>query len=104
MTSVQVLRKARNFLIRHKWGKGEYHNPDNNSYCAIGALRAVAPKHEDREDSWYYLDQAAMKYDKDKNIYRASMIWFNDQASTRKKDVIKVYDEAIALAQASEVN
>ncbi len=36
------LRRAASFLDYHNWGRGYFHNTDDNAYCAIGALREVA--------------------------------------------------------------
>jgi len=89
VTVKERLIKARNFLKRHKWGKGHYHDPLTDRYCAIGALRALEHDVED----WDVTANAEMVLNA--ATEGGSIILYNDLPATKKRDIISAYDRAI---------
>lgn len=70
---------------------------DGWKYCAIGAL---SPAYEMRPDyqtlqlAWMFLDKATPG--------KASIVIYNDKWWRRKKQILAVYDRAIAMAERKE--
>jgi len=94
-TVKEALVAARNFLIRHKWGKGEFHDPITGAYCALGALSVVT---WDAEYEYYIGAHRALNACVPAMEFHGAtpIVYLNDLESTKKKDIIAVYDCAIA--------
>ncbi len=78
-----IYRKAADFFDTHNWCKGLFHNPKDDSYCAVGGFRAVAT-----EGSYVH---GALREEKILSFAVAGkfmvMMVYNDLASTTKADI-----------------
>lgn len=101
---INVLKEARALLARpYSWIKGDWwrHNEKSENgyaYCATGALFAVSYTYQARQEAKNFL-RAALRELGHGTTYVES---FNDRKSTHKRDVIAVFDKAIALAESAE--
>ena len=100
-----VLKRARTVLAQpYSWAKGSFkrtarRSPSGFSYCAFGAINEVPGVRERTNlEARLLLDQTSASL----HPQWAGMMGFNDDSSTKKKDVLAVFDEAIATALAEE--
>lgn len=87
------LKEARDLLAQpYKWAKGgfEVRTGHGVAYCAVGALRQVAP-----HDGPTLIDCEVLLNECASERGHYSVVKFNDARGTRKKDVLEVFDCAI---------
>ncbi len=112
-----VLKKAKRVLLDNKFGKGAYARKANGHtacdvmdraatcFCAMGALykaagltfednTEVAPDNVEKAEN--LLEDAATKYT-GVDVYHISL--YNDRKPTTKKNMLDVFDIAIAIAK-----
>lgn len=104
-STVALLKRARE-RVANGWCKKRLENGEG-SYCVIGAVRADEFRNSDFDAlaylyvslPWYHRLLPINKFDEysraDSKIGR-----FNDRPRTRRKDVLRLYDRAIAKARA----
>lgn len=85
-------------LARTEWGSSiDPQHPDAVQFCAIGALCKVANPSEVDLARKFLMKCAPSKYQSSlMNIEQ-----YNDRFSTKKKDIMKLYDCAIETAEAA---
>lgn len=106
-----LLKRGREFLATHKWGRNTLYNPHTGAYCAVGALYGVMYDEKFDENAQEFVDwetsnvrAARLVLDAEKalsTVVRTSgplmfITSFNDVIATKKEDVLAVYDQAIA--------
>lgn len=93
-----ILRAARG-LIERRWGKGDYQLP-NGAVCAFGAINKVA-EGDAREDAMSGAGATAARLLADAyadlHPSHLDLAEFNDEPSTKKADILAVYDAALAM-------
>lgn len=102
--AAQVLRAARELVAKPRgWTKGGSHNRTMingrmvHSYCASGAVFAAGGTVADVAR----LD-ALVPREATRPWAKPTVVGYNDLTSTRKKDVLSLFDRAIALADPTE--
>lgn len=111
-TPLSLLQRARNLLRTYGWHKGSLAFNNEPNFCAVGALNAAAGAydysqghkkfvhnhaHVQFKDAHTLLDQSALA------LYgRTNVIDFNDAPTTRKAQVLKVFDHAIKTAKTAQ--
>ncbi len=93
MNTVEVLKKARNRIIRKGWTQGVFHSAEG-AYCAIGALSLANTSVNTQERAERYLAAA---------IGGCSVIDWNDTPGRLKGEVILAFDQAIKNAKRRHV-
>jgi hypothetical protein len=78
---IQVLRKARDLLVREGWVQGERHSADG--YCLLGALEACGRPHDDAPGQALRL-----------TLGHSIMMW-NDAPRRTVDDVLNLIDRTI---------
>lgn len=99
---VTVLKRARE-LIADGWIKGDFNAEKNGKqhFCAIGAVQHAAGQ----TDKWGMEDEVTALLEQSLRGESANgdVISFNDADHRRKKDVLKLFDRAIALAKSGSL-
>lgn len=102
----EALLKGKAFLQEHKWGRGWSYNKADNSFCALGALYGGVYGMGFWEGpvgnglDWDAVREAENLLNRAANFRGAtSTVQYNDGQAHRKRDVLTLYDRAIALAQ-----
>lgn len=101
MTTLEILRTARQLLsVRGAWGQGSFEPrrryPTVPRYCALGAVSAA------EQNAYGFYDFAALAAldsaleDLHPRLPAHDIVTFNDTKSRRKKDILAVFDHAIA--------
>jgi hypothetical protein len=78
-----------------RWIKKEYNRGDNIQFCAIGALQFIDGKYEKAAHS--YLKDALREMDPEQDFDEVEN--FNDYEGTSHRDVLRLFDRAIAIAK-----
>lgn len=111
LTTLDLLNKARFEFARHKMAKGSYEK-DDGSICAMGAVNiAIAQSGIEQpfrtlsaqtDYAQTYLNAAVperfiRRYQK-RTGRMPSIMAYNDDLKTRKRDIVKAFDRALILA------
>jgi hypothetical protein len=97
MTASQTLRAGKQALVDHGWIRGKAGSPDRG-FCAVGALTFAARRSGNYNLAFQHLSQALPGR-------RVGLIarW-NDRLWRRKRHVLALFDRAIAIAEAHEID
>lgn len=106
-SQADALRAARKLIeVPGRWIRGTYArvnktgqatratSPDAKCWCALGALRAANCDDTDSSEERYYLEQALP-------VGHYYVHRMNDDPRTKHKDILSLFDRAIALADAA---
>jgi hypothetical protein len=93
METLEVLKKARAFMMEHYWIK-EMMEDGKGGYCTAGAINAVAPWREFSCISGTSYGWAMMAIEEFIPESLSVACW-NDEVATCKQDVIDLFDRAI---------
>lgn len=111
MKALTILKRAKALIDAGRWIKGEFHEPsrrinvrtgqrDTKSrkvtcYCASGAIRAVAGKHDFSEAESFFLEAIGFR-----RYQEPSNIWdWHDASNRTVKDVRAAFRKAVRLAE-----
>ena len=96
-----ILKQARDLLSkRGKWLQGSLYDKSKGSYCAMGVLEAVIVGEENvgvrspARGSGYRSALSLLN-----SVADGDVVEFNDKKGRRKKDVLAIFDKAIALSE-----
>ena len=101
----KILRQARDLIAApHAWRKGSLEGTTrgHHSYCAVGALQA-AGRNEMAKRGKYgfrFLGYRKARRLLDEVAPVSDIVNFNDQPSTKKRDILAAFDAAIEQAAA----
>lgn len=100
MTTVEVLRAARELLVTKGWGQKFFENKKTGCFCVIGALNEVSGGHSHVTRGPSYaagltLARAVGLSD------RSRLLTWNDSWARTKDEVLAAFDRAIAAEEAS---
>jgi hypothetical protein len=103
----EVLEQAKALISTPaKWTKGQYAKDGRGHaagdgkgqtpvcWCAVGAVQVAAENDQQAEQAWRVL-YAALHYER-------SVVAFNDDETTTHADVMRMFDDAIAMAKRRE--
>lgn len=87
---VEILKIGRE-RIETKWIKGAF--KEGGNYCAIGAVRFDLPDYLCKERC------TAQMHLREVTPRKVQLEYYNDSSRTKKEDILKIYDDALAVAQ-----
>lgn len=89
------LFESRALLARRRgWGKGHYY--ENGARCALGALGNYGDRSRVVDSNVQFEASDYLKRMLPQGYY--SVVTYNDMPERRKRDILRLYDRAIALA------
>jgi hypothetical protein len=92
----EVLQQARKYIARG-WTKGKFEYGLN--FCALGAVRHTT---RTEQTTWnLYTETINYLDDMCRKLNGTDIVSFNDRPSTRKKDVLNLFDYCIEHAEAA---
>lgn len=103
MKSSEQLRAGKELIKDpNKWIKGNFRDYINGKFCMIGALYAACPgrsidEMDKRDVAIDYLGESIPNDNR-----KFGIPFFNDHPSTTHAEIMKVYDDAIKLAEEAE--
>lgn len=98
--NLEILRAARDRVsVRGSWCQGMFYD-GSGAHCAIGWLRAVAPPRE-RERVTHILATEVLMPILSRGGWQNVEEW-NDEPSRRRRDVVRLFDRAIARLESAD--
>lgn len=97
MDACEVIEKAAE-IVEKQWGQGAYYNENNETFCAVGALRQASgyvtyPEH--REDVKNYIAYSdAYSLVEGMPETGGNLISYNDKSTTTKEDILNLFKSA----------
>lgn len=104
----EKLLEAKTLIINHGWRQGGYGGP-TTGFCAAGAINWVFPYYDDEtftkdvySEARRYMERAVEKRKPFCTLQGVALIAYNDDIGRTKEEILVIFDEALALAEAEQ--
>jgi len=98
MTTLDILKAARERLVKDGWAQGHFTNVDGE-HCMLGAVMEVVPVDADGYSEADHYTHA--RYELGKAVGTQNLLEWNDYPGRQVDEVLVAFDKAIATLEAA---